>query len=408
MGNSPTRPRLAVVSPTDLSSGRGAENILAGVLPALAARADVLVLSLGPSDPEFLAVAAGCGATVVELDYRTRGWFVRDADGLARRVAFEASRWGAELVVLYWEIWDLVRAFARVLPPAGVRFSAFFHALPFVYAPARPRTFYLDGVLRPLHDRSAMALRYTACRLHHVGRLLSRIPVVSANETVSHYLRRYFPRLEFAEAFPLCALDVPDDWYSGVDKRYDCVFMAKLIPGKGIHRLPEIFARIAVARPGARMLVVGSFERQRDRRRFDAALARLGIADQVDMAGWLRGRDKYAALASGRVFLYPSYAADTFAIALLEALACGVPAITYDVPFSRAVYRTPAVRRCAIGDSTVFADAALEILSAEDSTELSREAQTFASAYSSWEQVAEGQLSAFGLISTATADNRHP
>jgi glycosyltransferase involved in cell wall biosynthesis len=398
------RPRLIVVSPTDLSAGRGAENILAGVLPALTRRVDVLVLSLGPSGPEFAAVAARCGARVVELDYRTSGWFVRHADDVARRVVVEAARWSADLVVLYWEIWDLVRAFARVLPSAGVRFRAFFHALPFAYAPGRPGSFYLDGMTRVLQDRDPLAVWYTALRLHQVERVLARVPVVSANETVSYYLRHYFPQLPFTEASPLCALDLPADRFADdVEKRYDCVFMAKLIPGKGIHQLPVIFARIAAHRPDARLLVIGTFEREADRRRFYTALTELGLSDRVDLAGWLRGSEKYRALASGRLFLYPSYAADTFAIALLEALACGVPAVTYDVPFARAVYRTPAVRRCAAGNTDAFADAALGILDAVGGADLSREAERFASAYSSWERVAEGQLTAFGNRTTAVA-----
>ncbi|MEO3755612.1 glycosyltransferase [Streptomyces sp. B6B3] len=393
------RLRVAIVCPPDLSQGRGAENVLAGVLPSLAARAEVLVLSLGEPGAEFSAIAEGCRVAVVPLDYRTRGWFVRDADAVAARVAREARGWRADLVVLYWEIWDLVRALATRLGAAGVPFAAMLHAMPFAYAPPRPTSFRRDAVARVLRDRDPLGAVFTLRRLGAAVRTLRTVPLIAANETVGHYLRTYFPGLVFAEASPGSAVSVPTAPRHGPpEPEYDCVFMGKLIPGKGVFQLPGILERIARHRPGSRLLVLGTFAGRADERRFHALLRRHGVADRVDLAGWVRGEDKYRLLATGRVFVYPSYAGDTFAIALLEALACGVPAVTYDVPFARATYRTPAVRRVPVHAPAALADAALAMLDSEGYPDLSAEALRFAARYSSWHAVAEGQLASFHRI----------
>ncbi|MDH6138468.1 glycosyltransferase involved in cell wall biosynthesis [Kitasatospora sp. GP30] len=388
------RLRLAVVCPTNLSEGRGAENVLAGVLPALAARADVLVLSLGATNGEFKAIADNCGVTLLELEHNTRGWFVLNARETATRVAQEAGAWDADLVVLYWEIWDLVRALPPVLEAAGLPVAVLLHAIPFAYAPARPTSFYWDGIKRVLRDRDPISAQYTLRHMHGVGKTLRSVPVISANETVSYYLRAYFPSLEFAEALPCSAIAVPPT-LEPTTAEYDCVFMAKLIPGKGIFQLPTILGRIAARRPGTRLLVLGTFETEADERRFRAMLGRSGTAERVDLAGWVRGESKYSLLAKGRVFLYPSFAADTFAISLLESLACGIPAVTYDVPFARAVYDTPAVHRTPVGDLSAFADAALRVLESDDYAQLSAQAIEFADRYSSWDRVAKSQEEAF-------------
>jgi len=61
-------------------------------------------------------------------------------------------------------------------------------------------------------------------------------------------------------------------------------------------------------------------------RRFVAAA---GIASRTTFTGMLTGRDKLAAFADATLFLLPSYS-ENFGIAVVEAMACGVPVLISD------------------------------------------------------------------------------
>jgi glycosyltransferase involved in cell wall biosynthesis len=174
--------------------------------------------------------------------------------------------------------------------------------------------------------------------------------------------------------------------------------MAKLERSKGIFELLRIFAAIRNVRPTARLLVIGTFERASEEVLFRRLCDELHLNDAVTTPGWVIGERKYQLLKSTSVFLYPSVSGDTFSISLLEALACGLPAVCFDVPFSRLVYTTPAIRRVPFGGRQAFADAALALLQRASEMGPEHAAMTFARRYSSWSSVAEAEWRAYNTI----------
>jgi glycosyltransferase involved in cell wall biosynthesis len=97
---------------------------------------------------------------------------------------------------------------------------------------------------------------------------------------------------------------------------------------KGVDVLVRAFAAIR-DRPDARLRLVGSGDAIADL----GELARsLGVADRVDFAGELRGDDLVAAMQEAAVAVLPSRsAAESFGMALIEAMACGTPVVGSDV-----------------------------------------------------------------------------
>ncbi|MEY3200893.1 MAG: hypothetical protein RIR70_443 [Pseudomonadota bacterium] len=100
--------------------------------------------------------------------------------------------------------------------------------------------------------------------------------------------------------------------------------VATLRSWKGHRYLLEAFAQLA--QPTATLLVVGDGPQ---REALEAQAAELKIADRVHFAGnqadvvpWLQAMD---------IFVLPSYANEGVPQALLQALLCGLPAITTDV-----------------------------------------------------------------------------
>jgi glycosyltransferase involved in cell wall biosynthesis len=100
--------------------------------------------------------------------------------------------------------------------------------------------------------------------------------------------------------------------------------MGRLSARKGVTLLVDAFADVARTRTDARLLIAGPDEGMESTTR--AAVRDLGISDRVVFAGALSGDDRLAALAAADLFALPAIG-EGFSVAVLEALACGVPAI---------------------------------------------------------------------------------
>jgi glycosyltransferase involved in cell wall biosynthesis len=134
------------------------------------------------------------------------------------------------------------------------------------------------------------------------------------------------------------------------------LFMGRLSPRKGLAILVEAFAGVTRAVPHARLLVAGPDEGAGPPAR--AAARDLGVRDQVVFAGALTGDDRFAALAAADVFALPAVG-EGFSVAVLEALASGVPAVlSPECHFPEVASegagliaeRTPAVWAAAVRD----------------------------------------------------------
>jgi glycosyltransferase involved in cell wall biosynthesis len=93
------------------------------------------------------------------------------------------------------------------------------------------------------------------------------------------------------------------------------------VPQKGFDVLLEAFAITEV--PGMRLVIAGEgFERENLVRR----AAELGIVDRVDLVGAVGRKQLVALMLGATAFALPSRG-EAFGIALLEAMAAGVPAV---------------------------------------------------------------------------------
>jgi glycosyltransferase involved in cell wall biosynthesis len=121
--------------------------------------------------------------------------------------------------------------------------------------------------------------------------------------------------------------------------------MGRLDPKKGIDLLIDAF-HAAIAAPGHlgdwRLVIAGSGA--------DSYVAHLkaraaggAASGRIEFSGWIAGDQKAALLRSAAVFVLPSLQ-ENFAIAVAEAMACGVPAIV-----SPAVNLAPEIEREGAG-----------------------------------------------------------
>jgi glycosyltransferase involved in cell wall biosynthesis len=103
------------------------------------------------------------------------------------------------------------------------------------------------------------------------------------------------------------------------------LFLGRLHPKKGLHLLLEAWSKIACSASDLHLVIAGP-----DSDNTQASLERmiddLGLRHRVTLAGMLTGTHKWSALAAADLFVLPSYS-EGFSVAILEALAMGVPVI---------------------------------------------------------------------------------
>lgn len=107
---------------------------------------------------------------------------------------------------------------------------------------------------------------------------------------------------------------------------------------------------------------------------------------EVTYLGWADSQTKKSILPYCGVFLYPSHY-DNYPTVVNEALAFGLPVITWDVPFSKLNYsKTIAVKRAKLLDLQEFANLAVKSLSERNT--ISKQALNFIDSFNSLEKVA--------------------
>jgi glycosyltransferase involved in cell wall biosynthesis len=139
--------------------------------------------------------------------------------------------------------------------------------------------------------------------------------------------------------------------------------VARLTPWKGQHYLLEAFARLAGKFPEARLLFVGAplFGNEAYEQRLRSRAKELGVADRVLFAG--HRRDVPRVLAAIDVLAYTSVEKDNCPLALLEAMAAGLPVVAFDIEGVRLVLPDPEDGLLvSVGDTDALAASIQRIL----------------------------------------------
>lgn len=163
------------------------------------------------------------------------------------------------------------------------------------------------------------------------------------------------------------------------------LFLSRLHLKKGLDYLAEAFALVRAKRPDVRLVVAGADDGYKAE--FQAAIARLNVADRVHLVGPLYGQDKLAAFVDAACFCLPSRQ-EGFSIAITESLAMGTPAVV------TTGCHYPEVAEVGAGevvdlDGRAVGEALLRVLAHPDRAAMGRKGQELIRTRFNWPAVAQ-------------------
>jgi glycosyltransferase involved in cell wall biosynthesis len=174
------------------------------------------------------------------------------------------------------------------------------------------------------------------------------------------------------------------------EKSYEGVFVGRHDTEKGVFDLIAIWSEVVKTYPEARLAMVGS-SNPTNRAKLDAMIAKLGLAERIELLGTVSDEEKYETIKRARVCVFPSYV-EEWGIVPQEGLACGLPVVAYDLPVYREnIEPCEAVFREDIGDVKGMARTVSQLLTDDAYLQYSGIGPDFVSRFD-WEAVASREF----------------
>lgn len=157
-------------------------------------------------------------------------------------------------------------------------------------------------------------------------------------------------------------IDTPALIPEPMEKKYDAVFLGRFHPQKGVLYLIDIWKLVCDKRPARLAMIGAGVEGTYPQYEIEVRnrISELGLEDKIEIFGFLDGPEKIRIFKSSKMFLYPStYGSGGMATG--EAMACGLPAVSFDLEHLKTYYPKGLVK-APLKDLNAFANNILRLL----------------------------------------------
>lgn len=142
-----------------------------------------------------------------------------------------------------------------------------------------------------------------------------------------------------------------------IEKIYDACFIGRFHPQKGIIELIDIWRMVVNKKPQAKLLIIGYGElsgKIKEKIRLNS------LFDNIKIIGFTDGEEKVKILNQCKVVVHPALY-DSGGMAACEAMACGLPAVSFDLPALRTYYPKGMIKTPCF-DQDAFSQNIMELL----------------------------------------------
>lgn len=347
--------KILFITFAPLSSNAGHLSRLKHSLEFLSRKNEISILCLNTTKDETATLSQYPYIKFYNFGIKFNGWRVINIAQVSENILKIVKNDNIDLVVLQMEVWDLIRELSFKLR-GYCGFSVCLHAMPFLAVPLNPSYSFVSDIKDYLKTNIPDYRKaYISDHYHEAKKVLTEIPIISMNKTVSKFIHNYFPKIRFYEINPNIRLN-EGYYYNNNTKEYDFVYMARIEKGKGLEFIPDILEKTSkLLKRKVTMLIIGKIDDEFGKKSLDSLLHKQhGQTYRAEYLGWINDSQKKILLPKCKVFLYPSYY-DTLAIVVKEALSFGLPVVAWDIDAIKINYRTPAVKKVKMFDINRFA-----------------------------------------------------
>jgi glycosyltransferase involved in cell wall biosynthesis len=144
------------------------------------------------------------------------------------------------------------------------------------------------------------------------------------------------------------------------EKKFDAVFIGRFHPQKGVLELIDIWKYVVQKKKDAQLAVIGVGGLEREVRE---KIRKYGLEDNITLFGFKDGIEKLKIFKDSKIVLHPAVY-DSGGMAACEAMACGLPGVSFDLPALKTYY-PKGMLKTPCYDKSVFAENVLKLLNDE-------------------------------------------
>ena len=172
-------------------------------------------------------------------------------------------------------------------------------------------------------------------------------------------------------------------------KFFDACFLGGLRPNKGLYDIIPIWREVCKYKKDSKLIIIGHIDSIYKKYLINE-IKKYNLNKNIEILGFIDEKNKIKYLKMSKVFIFPSHE-EGFGIAILEAMACGLPVVAWDLPVYREIFSKGMIR-VSEGDIETFACKIVELLKNKEMyKKLSSNAKRIAYKYD-WNNIAKNEL----------------
>jgi len=248
----------------------------------------------------------------------------------------------------------------------------------------------------PLNDPGNKIIRFLAWTFFHISLVL--LKKADCIFVISEDLKRYLIKKGFdKEKIILTGNAVEADLIKKARKsqkyNHDALFVGRINETKGIYDMLRVLKVVKKKYPNFQLAIMGRGDDLTEEK-YKNEIKRKNLEKNVKFLGYKTGLEKFNIFRSSKCFLFLSES-ESFGIALLEAVCCGLPAFAYNLSPYKHIYKNNEVIISKKHDYKSVAEKVIQLF--ENKNFENKKGKLLINKYS-WDKIAKIELSSLRAL----------
>lgn len=174
------------------------------------------------------------------------------------------------------------------------------------------------------------------------------------------------------------------------DYNIDILFVGRVDAAKGIYDMLKVLDILKKEYSNIQLAIMGSGN-ELDENKFKMRIVELGLEENINFLGFKTGVEKFNIIKSSKSFLFLS-SNESFGVALLEAVCCGVSAFAYDLPVYKKIYKKEEIYVSEKGD---FESTAMKMIEFFKNNDFENRMGKLLVNHYTWDKIAQIEFNTF-------------